>query len=182
MRALGKLVSVDRDYLSGTYKLIFSVVDLPHNTDEIADKLLDIEAKPHRNKRSLDANAYAWMLVSKIASEMGMDKDEAYEHMIFKYGHIEDPENEAESTVMVRHGIPFKGFFTGSHRYPRFHSSFEDHGVLMDLYIIYRGSSLYDTKEMAQFIDGVVSDAKELGIDTIPRVDLDKIKEKWRMK
>ena len=181
MRAQGKLASIDRDYLSGTYKLIFSVVDLPQNTDEVADKLLDIEAKPHREKRSLDANAYAWMLVSKIASELGADKDDIYEHMIFKYGHIEDPEDEAESTVMVRHGIPFKEFFTGSHRYPRFHSSFEVCGAMMDFYIIYRGSSLYNTKEMSQFIDGIVSDAKELGIDTIPRVDLNKIKAKWRM-
>jgi hypothetical protein len=34
---------------------------------------------------------------------------------------------------------------------------------------------------MADFIDGIVQDAKELGIDTVPRVELDKIKGKWRL-
>ena len=34
------------------------------------DRLYDLEIKEHREKRSLDANAYAWVLIHKLAKEM----------------------------------------------------------------------------------------------------------------
>ena len=38
----------------------------------LADKDFDITIKQHREKRSLDANAYAWVLITAIADELRM--------------------------------------------------------------------------------------------------------------
>lgn len=41
-----------------------------------------LEIKEHRNKRSLDANAYAWKLIGQIASEIGISPEEVYRSCI----------------------------------------------------------------------------------------------------
>ena len=45
--------------------------------------------------------------------------------------------------------------------------------------LCYYGSSTYDTKEMSVLIDGVVSECQELGIETLPPAELQRIKEQW---
>ena len=45
----------------------------------------------------------------------------------------------------------------------------------------YKGSSLYDTLEMSRLIDGVVSDAQELGIDTMTPEEIREMKERWNV-
>ena len=46
-------------------------------------------------------------------------------------------------------------------------------------YKIFKGSSEYDTREMAILIDGIVSEAKEMGIETLPPDEVEKIKSMW---
>ena len=52
----------------------------------------------------------------------------------------------------------------------RFHRT--DEGEWFRDYLVIRGSSTYDTAEMATLIDGAVSEAKELGIETLPPEEL----------
>ena len=42
------------------------------------DRLYDLEVKEHRKKRSLDANAYAWVLINKIADALRITPKEIY--------------------------------------------------------------------------------------------------------
>ena len=44
---------------------------------------------------------------------------------------------------------------------------------------MFKGTSEYNTAEMAIFIDGVISEADELGIDTLPPDEVKKIKSLW---
>ena len=46
--------------------------------DELINKELDITAVKHREKRSLDANAYLWVLCQKIAEKINSNKDNVY--------------------------------------------------------------------------------------------------------
>ena len=56
-------------------------------TDALAKgKLLDVEIKVHRNRRSLDSNAYLWVLLQKLAEAMHTSKDELYLLMLDRYG------------------------------------------------------------------------------------------------
>lgn len=41
-------------------------------------RLYDLEVKEHREKRSLDANAYAWVLIGKLAQAMGIPPLDVY--------------------------------------------------------------------------------------------------------
>jgi hypothetical protein len=42
-----------------------------------------------------------------------------------------------------------------------------------------KGSSEYDTAEMARFIDRIVEEAKELDIETLPEAEVERLKALW---
>ena len=71
MKLQGKLVEASLDFASKKPKLTFLLNNQITSLDEIENiELLDIEIKKHRNKRSLDANAYCWVLLGKLAEKM----------------------------------------------------------------------------------------------------------------
>ena len=47
-------------------------------------------------------------------------------------------------------------------------------------YRCFIGSSEYDSREMAILIDGIVDEAKELGIDTLPTTAVERMKALWQ--
>jgi nitrogen regulatory protein PII-like uncharacterized protein len=47
-------------------------------------------------------------------------------------------------------------------------------------YKCFKGSSEYDTREMSILIDGIVSEAKALGIETLSKEELENLKNSWR--
>ncbi len=47
-------------------------------------------------------------------------------------------------------------------------------------YRVFKGSSEYDTREMSILIDGIVYEAKNLGIETMTPDELTRIKEMWK--
>ena len=49
-------------------------------------KKLSIKVVKYRKKRSLDANAYMWVLLSKIAEVIHSNKDDVYIEMLSRYG------------------------------------------------------------------------------------------------
>lgn len=46
-------------------------------------------------------------------------------------------------------------------------------------YLMIKGSSEYDTVEMSHFIDRIVEEAKELGIETATPDELERMKQEW---
>lgn len=128
------------------------------------------EIKKHRSRRSLNANAYAWSLIGKIADEFEISKDETYMLMLKRYGQSE--------IVSVISSIDVDGYF--KYYEPIAEATLQ--GKKFTHYKIYKGSSEFDTKEMAVLIDGIVSEAKELGIETLPPDEVERLKEMWRAK
>jgi hypothetical protein len=55
-----------------------------------------------------------------------------------------------------------------------------DDGILYYRYKVMRGSHTYNTKEMSVLIDGVVQEAKNLGTETLPEKELERIKNLWK--
>jgi hypothetical protein len=45
---------------------------------------------------------------------------------------------------------------------------------------LYKGSHLYDTKEMSRLIDYIVEEAKDLGIETMTPDDVARMKASWK--
>ena len=52
-------------------------------------------------------------------------------------------------------------------------------GTRFRTYIMLRGSSTYNTEEMSKLIDGLVSECKEQGIETIPQEELERMMQAY---
>ena len=131
------------------------------------DKNKKFEVKEYHKKRSLNANAYAWALIGKIADVLRNSKDEIYLEMLKKYGQSE--------IVSVLSDINVTGYF----KYFEEIATVKLQGKNFTRYKVFKGTSEYNTAEMAVFIDGVISEADELGIDTLPPNEVEKIKSLW---
>lgn len=131
------------------------------------DKNKKFEIKEYHKKRSLNANAYAWALIGKIADVLRSSKDEVYLEMLKKYGQSE--------IVSVLSDINVTGYF----KYFEEIATVKLQGKDFTHYKVFKGTSEYNTAEMAVFIDGVISEAEELGIDTLPPDEVKKIKSLW---
>ncbi|MCX4265995.1 MAG: hypothetical protein OSJ64_04170, partial [Firmicutes bacterium] len=64
--------------------------DFRQEFDNLHEADLDIEIKKYRQKRSLDANAYAWVLIDKIAKVMRIDKKQVYQEAIRNIGGVSE--------------------------------------------------------------------------------------------
>lgn len=113
------------------------------------------EITEYHPKRSLSANAYAWALINKIADALRKSKEEIYLQMLKDYGQSE--------FVSVLSNIDVKGYFKYYEEYGKGHVE----GREFTHYKVYKGSSEFDSKEMAVLIDGIIQEARQLGIETI---------------
>lgn len=117
-----------------------------------------------KERRSKDANAYAWVLITKIGNVLRKSKEDIYEQMLRDYSQA--------TVIKIRSDIDPKGFFR----------HFDKHGE-RDGFIylkIYKGSSEMNTLEMSILIDGIVQEAQQLGIETMTPQELAALKEAWR--
>lgn len=131
------------------------------------EKPLEVYIDKIKEKRSLDSNAYCWVLIGQIADILRASKEEVYFNMLKNYG---------QSTVVsVLSEINVAGFFKYYEEFGRG----EVKGKDFTHYKVYKGSSEFDTREMAVLIDGVISEAQELGIDTRTPEEIDKMKALW---
>lgn len=136
--------------------------DKLHDCEKIAVKI-----DKYREKRSLNANAYAWLLIGKIADVMRASKDEIYLLMIKRYGQSKIFSIISEADV--------SGYF----KYYEETGEGTVNGKKFKHYRVFKGSSEFDTREMSIFIDGIVSEAQELGINTKTPAELAELKSLW---
>jgi len=158
--------------LDGRQQITIMVrTDFREQYHKLADEEVDIEIKKHRERRSRDANAYCWMLIGKIAESMTppLSKEEVYRQMLEWYG------QGGTVSIEERHVSKFKREF----KYCDEIGSTMMNGKKFIHFRFWVGSSQYDTREMSLLIDGVVSEAKELGIDTDTPEMISRLKDEW---
>lgn len=131
------------------------------------DRNKTFEIKEHRERRSLNANAYAWVLISKIADAVRKNKDDVYLEMLKAYGQSD--------MVSVDSRINVSGYF----KYYEKAGESELNGKMFTHYRIYKGSSEYDSTEMSILIDGIVQEAENLEIPTLTPTELERLKRLW---
>ena len=131
------------------------------------DTVYDVKINKHREKRSLNANAYLWKLVTEIGNVLNKSKEEVYLQMLIDYGQSE--------MVSILSEIDVKGYF----KYYKLAGTSILNGKEFNHYKIYKGSSEYDTKEMSILLNGVVQEAKNLGIKTKDDIELERLIKEW---
>lgn len=139
-------------------------------------KLYDADLKVHREKRSLDANAYFHVLVGKIAEVMKLGFEETKTNLVVEYGAFE----RDEDGVKVGFKLPASVDVTKIYRYVKMFDTREENGKTFNCYIVFKHTHLMDSKEMGRLIDGTVQEAKQLDIETLPPDKLDAMKLDWR--
>ena len=120
--------------------------------EKVREKPIEVILKSNR-KRSLDSNSFMWLLISKIAEVVGSSKDEVYEELLQKYGYLDE---DAVITVKAECDI---SRIDGHWRFLKENGKFK-------AYIRIIGTSEYDPRHMNRFLDQVIIEAQELGIQT----------------
>ena len=121
---------------------------------------LSIKIDKHKEKRSLDSNAYAWILMDKLASKMSLSKEEVYRNYIKEIGGNSDMVCVQDKAVdKLRQGWSKNGIGWVTETMP---SKLDGCTNV----VLYYGSSTYNTEQMSRLIDLIVNDCKAQGIDT----------------
>ncbi len=141
----------------------------PLNTLLNDEKIKVAKIDHKKKKRSLDANAYAWKLITEIANVLRASKDEIYINMLKKYG-------QSSVVSVIDEAVPV---FLKSIKYAEEFGHGIVNGKNFTHIKVFMGSSEYDTKEMAILIDGIVSECKELNICTMTPKEIEQLKERW---
>lgn len=160
---------------------IFGLKDMPRIMATVAgffascekEKEYSLEIKEHKKKRSLDANAYFWVLADKIAAKSGVEKTNVYRSYVKEIGGNSDivcVQNKAVErfcTVFESHGI---GWVT-----EQMLSKIEGCTNV----ICYYGSSTYNTVQMSRLIGLAIQDCKEYGIEYLTERELGAMLAAW---
>lgn len=132
-------------------------------------KVYTVEIKEYRQKRSLDANAYAWVLIDKIAAAVGLPKTEVYRNAIKELGGVSDTVCVMDAAVdALCNGWSHNGLGWVTETLPSKIKGCTN-------VILYYGSSTYDSKTMSRLIDGLIEDARNMGIETMTPQELERL-------
>ena len=184
MEFTGKLVGVAKDWNTGQMQLTFSMNEQSkvEHIDDIKDvDKLSIKAVRYREKRSLDANAYYWQLLSKVAEKLPLSKPSAHNLMLRKYGQKFIVDGKLVYLVLPDTDEAERAADEAETYHIKATSQVKEgkDGKMYRTYIMLRGSSDYDTKEMSTLIEGLVSDAKELGIETMTGEEIERMMQQY---
>lgn len=155
---IGKLrdLTINRDR---TQNITVTVgADFREEFDNLKKKQVEITIKPHREKRSKDANAFAWVIMDKIAERLNMDKVDVYREAIRGIGGVSSviccPDKAVQSVCegWSNNGI---GWFTETEK-----SKIKGCTNV----VLYYGSSKYDKAQMSRLIDHLLQDAANIGL------------------
>lgn len=133
----------------------------------------DVEIKEHREKRSLDANAYFWVLVDRLAEKTRIPKTDIYRSYIREIGGNHEMVCVIDAAVdKLRRGWEHNGLGWQTDTMPSKIPNCTN-------VILYYGSSTYNTRQMSHLIDMAVQDCQEQGIETLPPEKLAGMMEEW---
>ena len=168
---------VNRARMEGL-NLILELADFPSRQE--AGRLVsgfkagEYAIRRKRKKRSLDANAYCWVLIDKIAAMTGVPKIEVYRQALQNIGGVSD-------VVCIK-----------QEAFHQFKQAWEHKGLgwqctgdisrmpgCVNATLIY-GSSVFDTAQMSRLIDSLVQDAEALGIETLTDRERSLLLEGWK--
>ena len=171
---IGRLKDLIR--LAGGELLVsFTTRDDPGNLfDELKDKPVRIEIKKASKHRSLSANNFAWALIDQIAEITGKTTTEVYQNAIREIGGISDYYGMKAEAYNA-----FCDIWIGDHlgrQVVIIPGSTKPGWINVRAY---KGSSDFDSAQMARFIDSLIQDAENLGIPTISDKEVERMVSQW---
>jgi hypothetical protein len=165
MKIRGRLREFDFDFNQGKHFVSFTIEE--GNLEEVnglKNRLLSIEFKDVERAKTISQNRYYWTIVSNIADSINSSKEEVYNQHLLNYGHVvaEFKANKEQDLVSNDlHMIRYKS------------------GRKFNYYYVVKGISLMTTREMSDFIEHAISDARDLGIPTDTPDEIRRLRALW---
>lgn len=177
-----KVDNIRLQYTEGKTELVLSLCIPPKTAQDCVQglkevlgrgKYLQVEIKQYRQNRSLDANSYAWVMMSKIAEAIQSTKEDVYRTFIKRVGQFEIiPIKDEAVDRWIRNwqanGVGWISESIGD-------SKIEGYTNVISYY----GSSTYDSREMSILLNEIVRECKEMGIETRPDEEIKSLIESW---
>lgn len=182
MNLTAKIKDIGRT-LDGKYTLTLESTKIA--TEEVTrlfqEERLDVEIKKYRKKRSLDANSYYWVLISKLAECINVSKPYMHNTILRRYGQIDRIDGQAVYVVIPDTDSAQKDVDEAQlyHLKPTSQVKEGKGGRMYRTYMMLKGSSMYNAKEMSVLINGIVNECKIMGIETIPPEELKRMMESY---
>lgn len=167
MRLKGKVDEFDFDFERQQYYLKLLIADA--NIEEVnkyKDRDLIIEIKEPEKKATRQQNSYFWAICTQIGNHKDImkSKDEVYRQLLFDYGDQCGTLQTDKRVDAAQADIHF--FLVKS-------------GRKYNHYIMKKGLSYMTRQEKTIFIEHAVNEAKDLGIDTTPPWEWERLKALW---
>ena len=177
MKMTGRIIGANIGFMSGKPSLTLEVnekSEFEALVDELGNKeKLSIEIKPYRERRSLDANAYFWVLCDKLAEKLRKSKTEIYRELIRDVGGV------SETVCVINSAVE------------RFRANWQAKGLGWQTeateskiegctnVTVYFGSSTFDKDQMARLLDLTIQECKEQNIPTETPDQIAEMKARW---
>lgn len=174
----GSIKGVSFDYLTGKPMVTVELNEKQTALDMVdalsGTEKLSLKVDKFRKRRSLDANAYCWTLIGKIAEKTNARREDIYRNAIKDVGGNSDVvcvKSEAVDSLCrgwSKNGI---GWMTDT-----FPSKIDGCTNV----ILYYGSSTYDTAQMHRLIEILCQECAQLGIDVKPSEEIESLLNSWK--
>lgn len=133
----------------------------------------EYEIRPEKKKRSMDANAYAWLIINRIAEALRTTPEEVYREA------LKNIPNALEIVCVQDKAVESMArLWTNGHIGRRVETEPSKIKDCTNMYLYY-GSSDFDRRQMSQLIDNLAQDAKALDIETRPAEEIQSLLEGW---
>ena len=173
----GKIAGVSVAYATGKLLVTFEFSER-NSASEMVEELkgldkLTLKVKKFSQKRSLDANAYCWTLIGKLAEKLNIPRTDIYRSAIKEIGGNSDTvciQTKAVESLCEgwqRNGI---GWLTDT-----MPSKIDGCTNV----ILYYGSSTYDVPQMSRLINLIVQECRMQGIETRSEEELRSLMDNW---
>ena len=136
------------------------------------DKPWILKIEKLKKKRSLDANAYYWVLIGKLAQQLHASNEEIHAIMLDRYGNLRERDDGSLVTFTIRSDIDPKEVTP----YSRAMRTGERDGKSFTVYAVLKGSSEMDTSEFSALLEGVIGECREQNIETLPPEEVERLK------
>ncbi len=180
------------DPFKKVYRLVFettpadiSPIILQETLTKFADQDMNLKAVRYKKKRSLDANSFYWALLYKLAEKERVSSRWLHNDLLREcavpqlfdgkvvYTFLPDTDEAAHTAdeSMTYHIKPTSQIRAGKNGNPDFRA-----------YQLLKGSSEFDSAEMARLIDCLVQRCKDSGIETMTPEEINRMVTAWRPK
>lgn len=178
MECSGEIIGFTLDYDTGKPIVQIRLTDRSKLSalEDLRGNLLRVAIQKFRKKRSVSANNYFHSLCGQISHALTISPAKCKNILIGRYGYPEYADEETHTPMVIKTNIPPERMLEYEEPHCRVAQGGDENTWF---YYVMRNSRTYNTEEFSRLLEGTISEAQELGIDTITENEKTKMLERW---